>query len=232
VADAENAAWKLALVARGWAGDDLLESYHEERHAAALENLEVTAATMRFLVPQDESDRRHRLAILEAAATDADARRQVDAGRFAEPFWYVDSRLTTPSAERPFSGRPPLGQVPPPGPGILLPDAPVTATDAAWLRQLARDGFLLLFGRDVDPAEAAAAATAAGPLPVQVMRVDDIDAGGEVRGTLDLRPDEVWVVRPDAYVAAVVPGERTAVAAALLRAAALEGASRVAASAS
>jgi pentachlorophenol monooxygenase/3-(3-hydroxy-phenyl)propionate hydroxylase len=35
--DAENAAWKLAFVLRGWAGVDLLASYHEERHAAAAE---------------------------------------------------------------------------------------------------------------------------------------------------------------------------------------------------
>ena len=53
VADAENAAWKLAYVGRGWAPAALLESYHDERHAAALENLAVTTATMRFLVPPD-----------------------------------------------------------------------------------------------------------------------------------------------------------------------------------
>ncbi|HUR73422.1 MAG TPA: FAD-dependent monooxygenase, partial [Sporichthya sp.] len=57
VADAENAAWKLAAVLHGWvpeaAGEALLETYHDERHAAAVENLEITAATMRFLVPPD-----------------------------------------------------------------------------------------------------------------------------------------------------------------------------------
>ncbi|HVW40710.1 MAG TPA: FAD-dependent monooxygenase, partial [Amycolatopsis sp.] len=52
VGDADNAAWKLAYVLRGWAGEGLLESYHDERHAAAVENLEVTTATMNFLVPQ------------------------------------------------------------------------------------------------------------------------------------------------------------------------------------
>jgi 3-(3-hydroxy-phenyl)propionate hydroxylase len=31
----------------------LLKTYNTERHAAALENLDVTSATMRFLVPQD-----------------------------------------------------------------------------------------------------------------------------------------------------------------------------------
>ena len=42
VLDAENAAWKLAFVLRGWAPESLLDSYHDERHAAALENIEVT----------------------------------------------------------------------------------------------------------------------------------------------------------------------------------------------
>ena len=55
VADAENAAWKLAFVLNGWAPEELLESYHDERHAAAQENLAVTTATMDFLVPQDEA---------------------------------------------------------------------------------------------------------------------------------------------------------------------------------
>lgn len=31
--DAHNLSWKLAAVIKGWAGDTLLDSYHEERHA-------------------------------------------------------------------------------------------------------------------------------------------------------------------------------------------------------
>ena len=65
VQDAENAAWKMAFVLRGWAADRLLDSYHHERHAAAVENLDVTSATMRFLVPGTEAERRHRLSTLE-----------------------------------------------------------------------------------------------------------------------------------------------------------------------
>ena len=57
VADAENAAWKLAGSCAGDAGEELLESYHTERHAAAVENAAVTTATMDFLVPQDDEQR-------------------------------------------------------------------------------------------------------------------------------------------------------------------------------
>src|SRR4029079_17336355 len=52
VADAENLAWKLATVLAGRASDDLLESYHLERREAAVENLEVTDASMKFMVPR------------------------------------------------------------------------------------------------------------------------------------------------------------------------------------
>ncbi|MDN5749837.1 MAG: FAD-dependent monooxygenase, partial [Pseudonocardia sp.] len=84
VADAENAAWKIAYVGRGWAGDALLESYHDERHAAARENLAVTTATMDFLVPPDPQRARHRADVLARAAGDPAARALVDSGRLSE----------------------------------------------------------------------------------------------------------------------------------------------------
>jgi pentachlorophenol monooxygenase/3-(3-hydroxy-phenyl)propionate hydroxylase len=67
VADAENAAWKIAHVGHGWAPEELLESYHAERHAAARENLEVTTATMDFLVPPDPERAAHRADVLARA---------------------------------------------------------------------------------------------------------------------------------------------------------------------
>ncbi|MEI2825060.1 MAG: FAD-dependent monooxygenase [Dermatophilaceae bacterium] len=70
VPDAENAAWKVAFAMKGWSDPALVQTYHDERHAAAAENLEVTAETMRFLVPQSEAEWAQRHEILEAAATD------------------------------------------------------------------------------------------------------------------------------------------------------------------
>jgi 2-polyprenyl-6-methoxyphenol hydroxylase-like FAD-dependent oxidoreductase len=193
VADAENAAWKVAWALHGRAGPALLESYHVERPAAAVENVAVTSATMDFLVPPDAERAAHRADVLDRAATDPGARALVDSGRLAEPFWYVDSPLTTPDPTRPFAGRPPRGQVPPPGPGVLVPDVPVGDTR---LRALARDGFLLIGGQ----------APGVASLPLDGPLVDALGA----------RPGEVWIVRPDAHVAAVVPPD--GVAAALVRA--------------
>jgi pentachlorophenol monooxygenase/3-(3-hydroxy-phenyl)propionate hydroxylase len=194
VGDAENAAWKLAWVLRGEAGEDLLESYHQERHAAAVENIEVTTATMNFLVPQSEAQREVRARVLSAAAGDPGMQAKVDSGRLAEPFWYVSSPLTTPDPSRPFAGRPPRGSVPPAGPGILVPDVPVSTVDRTRLRALARDGFLVL---------AAPGADVTG-LPVPALRLAEIDTTGALAEALDARPGEYWLLRPDAYVAAVV----------------------------
>ena len=206
VADAENAAWKLAYVLHGWAAEDLLESYHQERHAAALENLAVTGATMEFLVPHDEGGCRRRVDILTRAASDPSARREVDSGRLAEPFWYVESPLTTADPSRPFGGRPERGATVPAGPGILVPDAPISLAGSACgrLREIARDGFLLLATPGVDLAMIAGAAADGARGPVRVLALREIDATGALGEALGARPGEVWVIRPDAHVAAVL----------------------------
>ncbi|WP_224386392.1 FAD-dependent monooxygenase [Pseudonocardia sp. ICBG1293] len=247
VADAENAAWKITWVGHGWAPEELLESYHAERHAAAMENIAVTTATMEFLVPRDAEQERARAEVLAAAATDPAARARVDSGRLSEPFWYVDSALTTADPRRRFAGRPARGEVPPAGPGVLVPDAPVrTPAGPGRLRALARDGFLLLTGPQAD-AGAVAAAAAGAPGPVRVLALAELDgragagsgrragsgagdragagdgagagagdgAGPTVTAALAARPDEVWLLRPDAHVAAVLaaPGHDDVVAA-------------------
>jgi 3-(3-hydroxy-phenyl)propionate hydroxylase len=222
VQDAENAAWKIAFVLRGWAPDALLDSYHAERRAAACENLEVTSATMRFLVPGTDAERRHRLAILEAAVADPTARAAVDSGRLAEPFWYTASPLTTPDPRRPFAGRPARGAVAPPGPGILIPDVPILSAERngpATLRALARAGFVLLCasGADLAAAHGAAAEVAA---PVRVLDAAALPDSGAGLATAGLAaPGEVWLIRPDAHAAAVLhqPGQPE-IAAALRRA--------------
>jgi len=200
VPDAENAAWKIAFVARGWAPASLLASYQDERHAAAAENRAVTDATMRFLVPQSEAGRRARRETLEKAAGDP-AAGGVDSGRFAEPYWYVDSPLTTPEPSRPFAGRPPKGQDPVPAPGVIVPDGPVPGRRGVRLREVVRNGFtVLLSGADHEPF--ARAARAATPAPVTVLGLEP----GPLADALRAVPGEAWLIRPDAHIAAVLPG--------------------------
>jgi len=141
----------------------------------------------------------------------------VDSGRLSEPFWYVDSPLTTPSATRPFAGRPARGTLAPAGPGVIVCEATIAvAGTRGRLRAIARDGFLLIVGPAVDAALVrAAAAEYRGP--IRVLALDEIDADGAVRAGLGARADEVWVIRPDAHVAAVLTAPVLAEVTAVLR---------------
>lgn len=219
VCDVDNAAWKLAFVLRGWAPPRLLASYHHERHPAALENREVTAGTMRFLAPPDATARQWREQVLARAAADPATAAQVDSGRFAEPYWYLDSPLTTPDPQRVFGGRPPKGEMPPAVPGVLVPDAPVRIAglpQVRRLRGLTRDGILVLTTDRVDHAAVGAALASATGAPTRVLPVAGIDPDRSVRTVLDARPGEAWVIRPDGHIAAVA-GKPAQVAAAALR---------------
>lgn len=206
VGDADNAAWKLAFVVHGWAPPDLLDSYGQERGAAARENLEVTTATMDFLVPQDEAAHARRHEILQASLTDPAARAKVDSGRLSEPFWYVDSPLTTPDATRPWPGRPPRGRPPEPVPGVVLPDAPVALEgrpDLTRIRQVVRGTLTVLAGEDHHVAcRAVLDEELPAAVPRQVLDLSAVDPTGAVRDGLRSAEDDLWVIRPDAFVAA------------------------------
>jgi 2-polyprenyl-6-methoxyphenol hydroxylase-like FAD-dependent oxidoreductase len=201
--DAENLAWKLAYVRHGWAPEALLDSYDVERRAAALENLRVTGATMRFLVPQSSDERALRTAVLERCLTDPAAVAKVDSGKLAEPYWYLDSPLTTPAGSVvDFPTSP--GVARPAVPGVLCPDAPVTVAgrpDVRRLRALFGEGFVVLTcALDVGDAEVAGR--------VDVYDLAAIDVGGVLADALDAHPGTAVVVRPDGHLAAVVSGAR------------------------
>jgi 3-(3-hydroxy-phenyl)propionate hydroxylase len=92
VEDAVNLGWRLALVRAGEADDRLLDGYERERRPAALENLRVTAATMRFMAPPTPLHRLARNVILRGSLRSTFLRRRVDSGRLAEPAVYGDRK--------------------------------------------------------------------------------------------------------------------------------------------
>ncbi|HYF42582.1 MAG TPA: FAD-dependent monooxygenase, partial [Ramlibacter sp.] len=83
IADADNLAWKLAAVMKGRAAPALLDSYHEERHEAAQQNVLVTNRTARFLRPADGVEKVFRTAALSLARQYVFARQLVNTGRMA-----------------------------------------------------------------------------------------------------------------------------------------------------
>ena len=88
VEDAVGLGWRLALVRAGEADEALLDDYERERRAAALENLRVTSATMRFMAPPTALHRVARDAILRGCLHSTALRRHVNSGKLAEPAVY------------------------------------------------------------------------------------------------------------------------------------------------
>ena len=91
IQDAANLGWKLALVLAGEAGDELLDSYHAERHPAAVENLTVCRRTARFLAPRSRAEHRIRRAVCTLARRHEFARRLANTGRMAQANEYPPS---------------------------------------------------------------------------------------------------------------------------------------------
>ena len=173
---------------------------------------------MDFLVPHSTEARARRAEVLQAARHDAAARAHVDSGRLSEPFWYVDSPLTTAAPDRRWPGRPPRGAPPEPVPGVILPDAPVHPAGQPGIthvRQLARAGLLALAGPGADLAAVRAALhEGAGTAPHAVLALAEAEPSGILLDSLKAHPADVWLVRPDAHTCALVrvPGELTVAA--------------------
>ena len=202
VADAENLAWKLALVADGVAPASLLATYDDERRAAALENLAVTEATMRFMIPHGWWRRAWRDLVLRLSPRSGWFRRRVNSGRLAEPFTYPASSIIAPGPDDATLPRH----------GGVAPDVTIAGRR---LRDAIGPRFVVLAVgvRDF--------ALPDGPVPATVITTNDpaaraIYAPAEPRG---------WIIRPDGHLAASVPltGVSAAehVSAALARAAGL-----------
>lgn len=208
VQDAENLGWKIAAARAlpAEAADALLESYHQERWAAAQENLRVTGDTMRFLVPPDERHARLRRAVLEAALTDEGACARIDSGRLAEPFWYTESPLTTPP-EGTEKAAADTGHPRPPVPGVICPDGPCRTAGGAGTTRLRKrfEAAVTIVVARTEQARTLAGAGRGLPLPVRVLALEEIDRGGVLATALRCDGDSAHIVRPDAHLCAVVP---------------------------
>ena len=85
IQDADNLAWKLALVLRGAASPALLDSYDAERIPAADENILNSTRSTDFITPKSGVSRRFRDAVLQHAQTHPFARSLVNSGRLSLP---------------------------------------------------------------------------------------------------------------------------------------------------
>ena len=178
IQDAGNLGWKLALVLEGRAGEALLDSYHAERHPAAVENLKVTSRTTRFLAPRSAAEHRLRRAVVALARTHEFARKLANTGRMAQANVYPPSPWAAQGARSLQN--------------VALDD------DTTVMRLLA-DGTRFL-GLWIGAANEAFAALQ--PLTMRwPLLLRRIAADSKLARHLGAEADTLVLVRPDAYVA-------------------------------
>ena len=209
IQDSDNLAWKLKLVIDGLADASLLDSYSDERVAAADENLMHSTRSTDFITPKSAVSHDFRNAVLTLAQDHAFARALVNSGRLSVPTHLLDSALNTPDGDA-FDG----GM----HPGAPLADAPVLhqGRDDWLLRHTGGHFTLLLFvptGLDAQTLSTVVTlaqgrialrtvlvAVADGDAPRGTALL--VDTKGRVAERLDGRPGTAYLLRPDQHVAA------------------------------
>ena len=200
IADADNLAWKLAAVIQGRAAPALLDSYHEERHEAARQNVLVTNRTARFLRPAPGAETLFRSAAVGLARQYPFARQFVNTGRMAIANPYTRSSACDPTG------------------GQSVQNVAFQWADGSTgvvndlLRWAGGRLLLLVFGEPGRPALARLRALCeAAPLcAVQVIgpgarptaREHVVDPQGHLQGACHVFGHAWALLRPDSYVAA------------------------------
>ncbi|RKT82429.1 2-polyprenyl-6-methoxyphenol hydroxylase [Saccharopolyspora antimicrobica] len=183
LADAHNLAWKLAMVLREQAGDRLLDSYHEERHAVA--ELVTQQALLRRENPAPHWDP---AAVAERAAVGMWNAPVVLMGYRYDSSAVVDPITAVPSTEDVVASRDGA-------PGSLLPHRWLDGNTSTL--DLPESRFAVLTGPAGEPwREAAQRVAAARGLEVRTARLD-----AEWASSVGIDDGGALLVRPDGFIA-------------------------------
>ena len=195
--DADNLAWKLAYVAKGQAGEALLDSYSDERVFAAHENLRHGTKSTEFMAPPTFAFELMRTAVLGLAGQHAQVRSLINP-RQTSAIAYLESPLNVASSDDFAAG---------PAPGTVLPDCPLPPlaplengerkaryiTDLVNLGQGAFTG--LYFSEDGEVPAELLALTAALPLHLEA-----VPESPHLWAMFGARAGSLYLVRPDGHV--------------------------------
>ncbi|MDQ2735585.1 MAG: FAD-dependent monooxygenase [Pseudomonadota bacterium] len=186
IQDAANLGWKLALVLAGDAGEALVDSYHDERYAAAAENLRITSRTSRFLAPRSAAEHRVRRAVAALARKHEFARRLSNTGRMAQANDYPPSPWSKDGARSVQN---------------------VAFAGTTLMRCLSRGTRLLGVAVGADAATLDRLIKLHARWPIEFLAVE---ATSSLATHLGAAAGTLVVVRPDAYVAARVAAANAA----------------------
>lgn len=206
VADGENIGWKLAMVLNGAAGEELLGSYTPERRGATLDVFANAVKSTRFMTPPTRGHALMRDAALSLALSETFAAAFANP-RQMTPYAYGDSPLTF-KGDRLFPG---------PAAGTIAPNSRL-ADGGDLCDHFARGFTVLAFGAPVD----------LEGVQTELLRIDPnaqiaiigaggiADPDGEIAARYGAEPGDMFLIRPDLYLAGRWRGARarTVVAAA------------------
>jgi len=212
--DADNLAWKLAFVVQGLASERLLDSYSDERVAAAHENLRHGTKSTEFMAPPSFAFDLMRRAVLGLAVAHPEVRSLINP-RQTSAITYADSSL---NAALDASAAVAAGPVP----GGVLFECPLTIVNADSVREghltdLLGPRFTVLhFVSTVENARQSldvAGGDGIERVPLRIVRiapgaprdaasVDAWDHSGRLFPMYDAAPGTVYLVRPDGHVLA------------------------------
>lgn len=202
--DADNLAWKLALVWHNCATERLLGSYQQERRGSVIARLRAVDQAMPLLQPSSVLLEARRSVLSGSLRRNATLLSDGTLGRGrlgAAPAYPARSRPSLSTALSPTS------------PGVLVPDIPVVTTDGARDRLRARlgRGFLVVLvapGTTVWAVEhwlgaglmpQLTEATRALPLPAELLVTEAYP---------NAAPHTVLLIRPDGHLVAALHGCR------------------------
>ncbi|MBB2893879.1 FAD-dependent monooxygenase [Flexivirga oryzae] len=231
IQDSFNLAWKLAHVLQGKAGDQLLDSYHEERQPVGVQVVDRAMQSVADMLPISNAlgfapgqTRDEGLAALAELKADsplgAERRQQLADAVELQNYQFnahgveLDQRYTSGAiaddgTEWPTPQRDPeLYHHPTTHPGARLPHAWLARGDqlVSTLDLAGHDGFTLLTGVGGDAwAEAAEKLAAELDLPVSAYLVgpghEHLDVLGDWRARREIADNGALLVRPDHHVA-------------------------------
>lgn len=210
--DADNLAWKLALVTRGLASERLLDSYSEERVFAARENLRASMKSTEFMAPPSFAFDLMRRAVLGLASKHPQVRSLINPRQTA-PIAYAKSPLNVLQDSSRFTKGP--------TPGSPVPECPIAIVSnglsRGFLTSLLGAHFTALYfttvpGVPVDIETTAAKLSSRGvPFKVTQLISESLvdsstshvwDETGRLFDMFDARPGTLYLLRPDGHVLA------------------------------
>lgn len=180
VQDADNLAWKLAMVLRDEAPEALIDTYDAERCYAADENIRNSTRSTDFITPKSEISRIFRNAVLHLSRHHDFARPFVNSGRLSVPCIYDGSPLNSADS---LPGGPAQTR-----PGAPCPDAPLE--DGFLLGRLGTNFVLLAIGQGAPGVPGLNSLSIAAP---------NAETRARYLGTANRA---LYLIRPDQHVAA------------------------------